>query len=109
MSALKLTRAQLAEFLKNPQTIKAFENIFEIVTETTPSEFLELSILVNSLKRAANEASNKVSELQTVEKRSLNVSELMKRIEALEMQNERRLNYNEIIRRIENLEKLTGV
>lgn len=51
-----LTRNQLAEFLKTPETIKAFERVMQEVFELTPAEFEELRQLIEDLEHNDLEA-----------------------------------------------------
>lgn len=51
-----LTRNQLAEFLKTPESIKAFERVMQEVYELTPAEFEEIRQLVDDLEHNELEA-----------------------------------------------------
>lgn len=124
-----LTRAQLAKFLPDAESIKAFEKLFELAGDTTPGTVLELSYLVDSLKSRTQDAIRKLSEASTVQPQSVNLSRIEKRLadlegkeprrqsltsiesrlNELEMQAARRPNYDALLRRIENLEQLVGV
>lgn len=53
-----LTRNQLAKFLPNPETIKAFENLFKMATQTNHDFIAALTILV---EEASNNGSHGVS------------------------------------------------
>lgn len=59
-----LTRNQLAKFLPNPETIKAFENLFKVATETNPDIIALLTALV---EESNNNASNGVYSAISIE------------------------------------------
>lgn len=54
--SLKLTRNQLAAFLKDHESIKQFEKLFVQVDETTPDAVQEAGIAAVSAQATANEA-----------------------------------------------------
>ncbi len=55
-TGLKLTRNQLAEFLKDHESIKQFEKLFVQVAQTTPDEVGELNVSAGYAQSIANEA-----------------------------------------------------
>lgn len=58
-----VTRNQLAKFLPNPETIKAFENLFRIATSGTPDDLLALYALAQENSIDASVADSKANEL----------------------------------------------
>lgn len=56
MSDLRLNRAQLAEFLRNPQAIKAFEQLFIDVREGLPDNLEDIQIGAETAQLQAAEA-----------------------------------------------------
>ena len=61
---LKLTRDQLAAFLKDPKSIKQFERLFAAADATQPETITEVSIAAGVGQAAANEALSRVSGLE---------------------------------------------
>lgn len=59
-----LTRNQLAKFLPNPETIKAFENLFKVATETNPNF---IALLTSLVEESNNNASNGVYSAISIE------------------------------------------
>lgn len=51
-----LTRNQLAKFLPNPETIKAFENLFKLSTQLNPDALNALAILIEEAANDGNSA-----------------------------------------------------
>ena len=63
MSNLQLNRQQLSEFLKNPQTIKAFEDLFLQVTTEQPSNVEAVQLAADNASAQAAQALTLVAEL----------------------------------------------
>lgn len=55
---IRLTRNQLAKFLPNPETIKAFENLFKQATETNP---INIGLLTSMTEEANSDANTGIS------------------------------------------------
>lgn len=53
---LKLTRNQLAAFLKDHESIKAFENLFNLTEAIAPDIVQEVTVLAESARSSANQA-----------------------------------------------------
>ena len=103
------TRAQLARFLQDAESIKAFEKLFEMAGDTTPTDVLELSYLANTLKSRIQDAARKLSEMEGMQVRVTSINNIESRLHELEIQVAKRSSDDAILRRIEDLEKLTGV
>ena len=61
---LKLTRDQLAAFLKDPKSIKQFERLFASADATQPETIVEVSYSADLGVASANEALSRVSALE---------------------------------------------
>lgn len=53
---LHLSRAQLAAFLKDPQAIRQFEELFKTVDQTVPDGFGEVSIAAETARSTSQQA-----------------------------------------------------
>lgn len=73
-----LTRNQLAKFLPNPETIKAFENLFRISTQINPDIIAQLTLLVEEANNVGNSGLSSSIYLESMldekEKKILSVS-----------------------------------
>ncbi|MFA5040007.1 MAG: capsid cement protein [Bdellovibrionales bacterium] len=59
-----ITRNQLAKFLPNPETIKAFENLFKMATKETPTDLESVAIDTATASASASEALALISAIQ---------------------------------------------
>lgn len=103
------TRAQLAKFLPDESAIKAFERVFQMAGDITPAELQELAYLANTLKSRISGETQKMAEMEEMQPRIVNLSNIESRLHELEVQIARRPSYDALMRRIEDLEKLVGV
>lgn len=103
------TRAQLAKFLPDAEAVRAFEKLFEVAGDTTPTDVLELSYLANTLRARISSAVQRMAEMENLQPKTANMSGIENRLRELEMQASRRPSYDALLRRIEDLEKLVGV
>lgn len=53
---LHLTRAQLAAFLKDQQSIKQFEGLFKVADQLAPDSFSEVSVTAENAKASSQQA-----------------------------------------------------
>lgn len=53
---LHLSRAQLAVFLKDPQAIKQFEELFKLTSQSIPNSFVELTTAIEATQVSADSA-----------------------------------------------------
>lgn len=110
MPDLPLNRNQLAQFLPDQQSIRAFEAMMNYVGETGPEGIDEILALLNGLRR--NNTAELVARLDDNDAQPaqrVNLSAVLARLDALEQLVARSGNLSAILNRIENLEKLTGV
>ena len=103
-----ISRDELAKFLPSARAIKAFEDLFVIVGQTTPDTLEELLALVNSIKNRDSGVKPRLEELEQSQPRAANLSVLESRIQELEQQLARRDTHGDLLRRIEQLEQLIG-
>ncbi len=61
---LRLNRQQLAQFLKDQEQIRAFENLFGLVEPLAPDTLSDLQVSVGSAQAAATEALGQAQEVQ---------------------------------------------
>lgn len=110
MPNLPLSRDQLAKFLPNQETIRAFEELMNYVGEAGPAGTDEILALLNGLRRNNTaELSARMADAEAQPAQRVNLSAVLARLDALEQLAARRSNLSAILTRIENLEKLTGV
>lgn len=107
----KLNRQQLAQFLPTPGAIRAFEDLFNYVAETSPDNFDELtSILLSVARRSSNSAAiQRLDELEQIINRPVNLTDVLNRLDALEQLVEKRVNLTDILNRLSNIESILGV
>lgn len=63
-SPIRLSRNQLAQFLKDQEQIRVFENLFSLVEPLAPDTVSEVAVAAGSAQSTANEA---LSQVQSVE------------------------------------------
>lgn len=88
-----ITRNQLAKFLPNPETIKAFEKLFKMATDETPTDLESVAIDTATASASASEAISIANEaIQSAKSIELApaysadaTSELLKAIEELQL------------------------
>lgn len=122
---LKLSRATLAKFLPDHESIKAFEDLLTYANQIGPDGLADVLALVSGIRRVNVGAVN--SRLDEIEgmaarprhqnqveqvpilPRQISLHTIESRLEALEQQAKRQTNLTALIRRIEQLEQITGV
>jgi hypothetical protein len=103
------TRSQFAKFLPDAETIKAFEKLFELAGDTTPTTLQELEFLVNGLKTRIQSSIYRLAEIDNLQPQKVNLIGIEQRLGEIEIQVLRHPSYDALMKRIEDLEKLVGV
>lgn len=108
----KLSRQQLQQFLPNHEAIKAFESLFEYVTQTGPDTTGDIQSILATLAVptvAINRIAARLDELEQKQARPTAYGDILARLEVLEQQVAKRAGNGDILQRLQNLESIVGV
>lgn len=59
---LKVSRDRLAQFIKDPETLKQFERLIAYMNELVPQDQTDLAVEIKEIEAIANEAISKIGE-----------------------------------------------
>lgn len=61
---LKVSRDRLAQFIKDPETLKQFERLINYMNELVPQDQTDLAVEVQEIEATVNEAIGKIGETE---------------------------------------------